>query len=81
MSKQEPFKDKVFFVLVKFRTLRLAAYRQFTWWVHTRLGKAVRKVIPSCAVWSIRDAFPEANYEYTLGFDTLTMTMTFLFKG
>ena len=24
-------------------------YKQFTWWVHIRLGKGVREVIPSCA--------------------------------
>ena len=50
---------------LKNRTLRLAAYRKFTWWVYTRLGNAVRKVIPSCAVWSITDTYPEQNIQYT----------------
>ena len=46
------------------RTLRLAAYRQFTWWINTKLGKSVRLVIPSCAVWKIRDTYPEQDGNY-----------------
>ena len=34
------------------------------WWVHNRLGKEVRKVIPPCAVWSIREKYPSANGSY-----------------
>lgn len=31
-------------------TSRLAAYRQFTWSIHTQLGRSIRRVIPACAV-------------------------------
>ncbi|XP_044180558.1 uncharacterized protein LOC122961799 [Acropora millepora] len=48
---------------------RYAAYRQFTWWVHDRLGKYVRRVIPACVVKEIRAAFPDSQGNYT-GFRT-----------
>ncbi|XP_067045503.1 P2X purinoceptor 7-like [Acropora muricata] len=48
---------------------RYAAYRQFTWWVHDRLGKYVRRVIPACVVKEIRAAFPDSQGNYT-GFCT-----------
>ncbi|XP_064638314.1 uncharacterized protein LOC135494328 [Lineus longissimus] len=47
------------------RAYRLAAYRQFTWWIHERLGKKVRKVIPSCVVQLIRETFQDPNGQYT----------------
>ena len=42
------------------RSYRLAAYREFIYWTHLKLGKGIRKVIPSCIV-AIRHEFPEAN--------------------
>ena len=36
-----------------------AAYRPFTWWSHGPLGMAFRLVLPSCAVQTIRNAFPQ----------------------
>jgi len=46
------------------RTFRLAAYRQFTWWTHNRLGHRVRRVIPSCVVLAIRRKFPAVEGHY-----------------
>ena len=46
-------------------TYRLAAYRQFTNWIHTRLGRAVRRVTPACAVNQIRLAYPKPSGQYT----------------
>lgn len=48
---------------------RYAGYRQFTWWVHKRLGRYVRKVIPACVVKAIRTVYPNADGNYT-GFRT-----------
>ena len=54
-----------------FRTLRLAAYRQFTLWAHGKLGRRVRRIIPSCVVHRIRSTYPEHSgiyhgFEYAL---------------
>ena len=48
------------------RSYRYAAYRQFTWWVYKHLGKGNRRVIPSCTLWVIRNAFPESDGQYVL---------------
>ena len=48
---------------------RYAGYRQFTWWIHKRLGRYVRKVIPACAVKAICAVYPNADGNY-IGFRT-----------
>ena len=52
-------------LLLSFRNYRYASYKQFTWWIHSRLGKGMRKVIPSCVVRSIRKNYPSENGVYT----------------
>lgn len=47
------------------RSLRYAAYRQFSWWVFKRLGKNNRRVLPSCVLWKIRSKFPDPEGKYT----------------
>ena len=47
-----------------FSSFRYAGYKQFTWWVLNHLGFGVRKVIPSCAVWAIRETYPAPDDKY-----------------
>ncbi|XP_078594339.1 uncharacterized protein LOC144872105 [Branchiostoma floridae x Branchiostoma japonicum] len=65
--KLEPLRDQY-----PPRTYRLQAYRQCTAWLHQRLGRKIRRVLPSCAVWAIREAYPEpagGNYRGFLDAD------------
>ena len=56
--------DKFLMCFFIFRTWRYAAYRQYVWWVHSHLGKRIRRVIPACAVGRIRAEFEECDGNY-----------------
>ncbi|KAM7301414.1 P2X purinoceptor 7-like [Ixodes scapularis] len=43
---------------------RYTAYRQFTWWVHHKLGRGNRVPLPSCAVQRIRREFRSTDGSY-----------------
>lgn len=45
--------------------LRNAAYRQYVLWKFGHLGAGNRVVVPSCVVWEVRRAMPEAGGQYT----------------
>ena len=46
---------------------RKAAYHQWILWWHGYLGRANRRIIPSCVVWVVRDRYPSPDGQY-LGF-------------
>ena len=46
------------------RSLSYVAYKQCIWWVFKNLGKRNRRVIPSWALWKIRERFLEPNADY-----------------
>ena len=47
-----------------FRNLRYPVYKQFTWWLHNKLGKEIRSVETSCVVYQIQTKFPEDDGRY-----------------
>ena len=46
------------------KSYRFPGYKQYIFWVYNYLGKGVREVIPSCAVWKIRNEFKSGNNLY-----------------
>ncbi|XP_065054976.1 P2X purinoceptor 7-like [Rhopilema esculentum] len=48
-------------------SFRKAAYRQFTLWKYGRLGRGNRRILPSCVVKIIREAYPSPDGQY-MGF-------------
>ena len=50
--------------------MRWAAYRQFIWWIHGRMGRRNRRVIPACVVHSIRKQFPKEAGDAYAGYNS-----------
>lgn len=46
------------------KNMRFGCYKQFTYWVYNRLGRGIRKVIPSCVIWAIRNSYPDSDGNY-----------------
>lgn len=51
---------------------RKACYRQWIMWQHGFLGRANRRVIPSCVVWAVRNKFPAPDGNY-MGFKCVVL--------
>ena len=49
------------------QSYRKAAYRQYTLWKYGKLGRGNRKIVPSCVVTTIRQAYPAPDGNY-MGF-------------
>ena len=47
------------------RSYRLAVYRQFIHWTYSRLGRGIRRVIPSCVVAAVCHEFPDPDGAYS----------------
>ncbi|XP_068690933.1 P2X purinoceptor 7-like [Montipora foliosa] len=45
-------------------TYRYVAYRQYTYWIHKKLGRKIRIAIPSCVVKKTRESFPSESGSY-----------------
>lgn len=51
--------------IIHFRAYRYAAYRQFCWFAHGKLGKKIRRVLPSCVISKVREEYPSKSGRYT----------------
>ena len=49
------------------QSYRKAAYRQYTLWKYGKLGRWNQKILPSCVVTTIRQAYPAPDGNY-MGF-------------
>ena len=47
------------------KSLRHAAYRQYVLWIHGRLQRDDRRVVPACCVNVIRNKYPSPRGHYT----------------
>ena len=45
-------------------TYRYVAYRQYTYWIHKKLGRKIGIAIPSCVVRKIRESFQNESRSY-----------------
>ena len=46
------------------KSFRFIAYKQYIWWIYGKLGKDIRKPIPSCIVNKVRNIFPAPDNIY-----------------
>ena len=47
-----------------FRAWRLACYRQFTYWIHQKLGRKVSRIVPACVTKIIHETFRSQDRQY-----------------
>ena len=55
---------RIVFFFLCVSTYRYVAYRQYTYWIHKKLGQKIRIAIPSCVVKKIRESFPSESGKY-----------------
>jgi hypothetical protein len=60
-------REHTFFLMLRLMfnsLLRWTAYRQFTLWIHGRLGRFSRIPVPACVVHTIWTTFPDEHGVY-----------------
>ena len=50
--------------LLFFRAWRIACYRQFTYWIHQKLGRKVSRIVPACVTKIIHETFRSQDRQY-----------------